>query len=76
MTFPIFGSEYAPCILDARPPSSRTPVQDNAVAIDLVRLFGLNRPPSGKRLVCRWHREVDGRLACHWERDIVPMPQR
>jgi hypothetical protein len=23
------------------------------------------------RLVCRWHRDADGRLSCSWEPDIV-----
>jgi hypothetical protein len=35
---------------------------------DLVRLFALDRLPVGRpRLVCRWHRDADGRLACLWE---------
>jgi hypothetical protein len=38
--------------------------------VDLVKLFGIDRLPSGRRLVCRWHREPDGRIACHWEPDI------
>jgi hypothetical protein len=39
---------------------------------DLVRLFALDRLPAGRpRLVCRWHRDADGRLSCSWEPDIV-----
>jgi hypothetical protein len=68
MTFPIFGSECAPGVLDTRPTVERGAIQINAVAIDLVRPFGLDRLPSGRRLACRWHREVDGRLACLWSR--------
>ena len=45
-------------------------------AIDLVGLFGLDRLPADRRLVCRWRRAGDGRLACFWEPDIVPDPQR
>jgi hypothetical protein len=72
MTSPIFGSVCAPDILDTR--STVEPGTIQIKAADLVRLLGLDRLPSGKRLVCRWHREVDGRLACHWEPDIVPIP--
>jgi len=37
---------------------------------DLVRLFALDRLPARRpRLVCRWHRDADGRLACTWEPD-------
>jgi hypothetical protein len=37
---------------------------------DLVRLFALDRLPVDRpRLVCRWHRDVDGRLACTWGPD-------
>ena len=68
MTFPIFGSECAPGVLDARPTVEPGAIQIKAVAIDLVRPLGLDRRPSGTRLVCRWHREVDGRLACLWSR--------
>jgi hypothetical protein len=40
---------------------------------DLVRLFALDRLPVGRpRLVCRWHRDADGRLACLWEPDGDP----
>jgi len=76
MTFPIFGSECAPGILDTCPTVEPGTIQINAAAIDLVRRLGLDRLLSDRRLVCRWHREVDGRLACHWEPDIVPIPQR
>ena len=41
-------------------------------AHDFVRLLSLyaasiDRP----RLVCRWHRDLDGRLACNWEPDTA-----
>ena len=68
MTFPIFGSECAPGVLDTRPTVEPGALQINAVAIDLVRPFGRDRPASGKRLLCGWHREVDGRLSCLWSR--------
>jgi hypothetical protein len=76
MTFPIVGSECAPGILDIRPGAEPGDVQSNAAAIDLVRLFALDRLPRGRRLVCRWRRQADGRLACTWEPDIVVIPQR
>lgn len=44
-------------------------------AADLERLLALDCPPSGRRLVCHWHRDADGRLACVWEPDIVAAPQ-
>ena len=76
MTFPICGSECAPGILDIRPTIVPGTLRINSATIDLARLLGLDRLPSGRRLVCRWHREVDGRLACFWELDTVPIPQR
>jgi hypothetical protein len=37
---------------------------------DLVRPFALDRLSVGRpRLVCRWHRDADGRLACTWGPD-------
>ena len=51
MTFPIFGSECAPDVLDTRPTVEPGAIQINAVAIDLVRPFGFDRLPSGRRLV-------------------------
>jgi hypothetical protein len=76
MIFPIFGSECAPGILDIRPAAEPGDVQSTAAAIDLVRLFALDRLPRSRRLACRWHRQADGRLACTWEPDIVVIPQR
>jgi len=40
---------------------------------DRVRLLSfdavtIDRP----RLVCRWHRDLDGRLACRWKPDTAP----
>ena len=76
MTFPIFGSECAPGFVDSRPSIAPGVLPLNAAAIDLISLFGLDRLSSDRRLVCRWHREIDGRLACSWEPDISPIPQR
>jgi hypothetical protein len=75
MTFPIFGSAFAPDIADC-PAVAPGTVSFNATATDLAALFGLDRLPAERQLVCRWTREVDGRIACHWEPDIVPRPQR
>jgi hypothetical protein len=81
MTYPIFGSECAPGILDADPTVALGIVPFDTIAIDFPRLFGLDRLSldrlsSDRRLACRWHRELDGRLACFWEPDIVLIPQR
>ena len=76
MTYPIFGSERAPGILDADPTVAPGIVPFDTIAIDFPRLFGLDRLFSDRRLACRWHRELDGRLACFWEPDIVLIPQR
>ena len=61
-------------ILDFRPAAlpGHVPTQD--VTKDLVRLFALDRPPSGRRqLLCHWRRDAEGRLAGFWEPDIVPV---
>jgi hypothetical protein len=76
MTFPIFRGEYAPGIFDAGPIVKPSTVAFNAATIDLTARFGLDRLSSHRRLVCRWVREIDGRLVCIWEPDIVPIPQR
>ena len=76
MTFAIFGSECAPGILDTRPAAGPDTIQINAAAIDLARPLGRDRVRSNGPLVCRWYRELGGRLACFWEPDIVPIPQR
>jgi hypothetical protein len=76
MTLAIFGSECAPGILDTRPPVGLDTIQINAAAIDLPRPFGRDRVRSNGLLVCRWYRELGGRLACFWEPDIFPFPQR
>ena len=40
-------------------------------ATNLVLLFALDSiPVSAQRLVCRWYRNVDGRLRCAWEPNI------
>jgi hypothetical protein len=60
----------APGAVAARP-APATPA-----GADLVRLFGLDRLPTCRQLVCRWQREPDGRLASRWELDIAPLSQR
>jgi hypothetical protein len=75
MTFPIFASAYAPDLLE-RPAIGSGVAPVNATATDLAAVFGLDRPAADRRLVCRWHRGIDGRLTCHWEPDIDPLPQR
>jgi hypothetical protein len=76
MTFPIIWSGCAPAISHAGPTAKPGTVPFNAAAIDLTARFGLDRLSSDRRLVCRWVREIDGRLVCIWEPDIVPIPQR
>ena len=62
--------------LDARPAVRPAPAAPGA-ATNLVRLFALDRLPEQRpRLVCRWHRDADGRLAGAWEPDIAPVRQR
>jgi hypothetical protein len=76
MTFAILGSPFAPEArgkLDAAAPLA---VHTDREAIDLNRLFRLDRLPDRPQLVCRWHRDSDGRLTCLWEPDIVVIPQR
>jgi hypothetical protein len=69
MTFSIFRGQGALDTVDT--PAVVLGVGAITVStVDLVKLFGIDRLPSGRRLVCRWHREPDGRIACHWEPDI------
>src|SRR3981081_1877882 len=76
MTFPIFGSECAPGILDIRPAAEPGIVSSNAAGTDLLRLFALDNLPAARRqLVCHWRRDADGRLSCSWEPDIAPHPE-
>jgi hypothetical protein len=43
---------------------------------DLVRLFGLDGLiPVRPQLVCRWHRDIDGRLSCVWTEAPAPVPR-
>ena len=72
MTFPVLGSKCAPGILDPRSAGEPNLLTENRAAVDLVRLFALDRLPARRRLVCHWHRQPDGRLACVWEVDIAP----
>jgi hypothetical protein len=64
-------------ILNVRPAAEPGIVSTEIAVARLVRLFALDRLPAGRRrLVCRWHRDVDGRLACAWEPDIPLAPHR
>jgi hypothetical protein len=77
MTLPVLGSARAPAFRDIGPAAEPGIGPTNTAAIDLVRLFALDRVSAGRRrLACRWHREADGRLACIWGPDIVALPQR
>jgi hypothetical protein len=59
-------------ILDVRPAALPGTVPARGATTDLVRLFALDRLlVHRQRLVCRWHRGADGRLACSWEPDIA-----
>jgi hypothetical protein len=64
MTFSIFRGECALGIVDVPAIALRVAATNK---IDLVELFGLDRLPAERHLVCRWHRGSDGRLACSWE---------
>jgi hypothetical protein len=63
-------------ILDVRPAALPGTVPPNGATTDVVRLFALDRLPAGRRLVCHWHRDADGRLSCTWEPDIALVPLR
>jgi len=76
MNFPIFGSECAPAIVISDPSATPGAVPFDAAASDLARLFGLDRLSQDRRFVCRWVRDIDGRLACFWEPDIALNPPR
>ena len=76
MAFRYFGGECASAILDIRPAAAPDIVSPKGATTDLVRLFALDRVAVERRLICRWRRQTDGRLACLWEPDIVLIPQR
>ena len=64
-------------ILEIRPAAAPDSVPPKGATTNLVRLFALDRlPAGGRRLVCHWRRDPDGRLACIWEPDIVLIPNR
>ena len=75
MTFSTFRGQSALDIVDAAAEVPGVAII-NVSTVDLVALFGVDRLSADRRLVCRWHRASDGRIACHWEPDIVPDPQR
>jgi hypothetical protein len=59
--------------LNVRPAIASGIVAPNAT--NLVLLFALDSiPVSKQRLVCRWHRNPDGRLVCAWEPKISSDP--
>ena len=63
-------------ILAVRPAAPPGIVPSKGATGNLVRLFGLDRLPLRRQpLVCRWHRDADGRLSCTWEPDIGLLPQ-
>jgi hypothetical protein len=58
-------------ILDVRLAARLGIVRPNGATINLVRMFGLDPLPVGRRpLICRWHVDADGRLVCTREPDI------
>lgn len=62
-------------ILDLRPAAPPGIVPRKGAASDLLRLLALDQPPAGgRRLVCHWRREADGRLACVWKPEIDAAP--
>lgn len=64
-------------ILDFCPATAPASAMRQEGAADLARLLGLDRLSAApRRLVCRWRRDADGRLAAVWEPDIVPVPHR
>jgi hypothetical protein len=72
----IFGSAVAPVARGGYAADAPFASHTSRAASDLNRLFGLDRLPARPQLVCRWHRDSDGRLTCLWEPDIVVIPQR
>ena len=76
MTFTVLRGALAPTARSSYAAAEPFTTRDNETATDLVRLFGLDRLPARPQLVCRWHRDSDGRLTCTWEPDIDVIPQR
>ena len=72
----IAGSPVAPMACGTYAAAAPLAYDTSRAAIDLNRLFGLDRLPDRPQLVCRWHRDSDGRLSCLWEPDIVVIPRR
>lgn len=57
-------------ILDVRPAVAPEFAAREIAASDLTRLFSRDRAPAvTRRLICRWHRDADGRLAATWHHD-------
>jgi hypothetical protein len=61
MTFPTLGSVRAPAVLEFRLDVARNLILLNRTATDLNQMLGLDHLAAERRLVCRWHREIDGR---------------
>jgi hypothetical protein len=56
-------------ILNIRPAAAPSPVSPKSTR-EFLRLAALDRRRVERpRLVCRWHRGLDGRLACVWEKE-------
>jgi hypothetical protein len=63
-------------ILDVRPAARPGINRAKAAASTFVSAFAPDRLYACQRLlVCRWHRDVDGRLTCIWGPDIAPVRQ-
>ena len=76
MTLTVLKGGLAPAVRSSCAAADPFIIHTSETATDLVGLFGLDRLPARPQLVCRWHRDRDGRLACLWEPDIVAIPQR
>jgi hypothetical protein len=70
--FPVFRPAAAPGTAIV---TTAVPGATQGAAGDLVRLFGLDRLPARRRLICHWHRDIDGRLTAVWEPDLSGTPR-
>jgi hypothetical protein len=63
-------------ILDVRRVARPGVNRAQAAAPTFASVFASDRLHAGQHLlVCRWRRDVDGRLACIWEPDIATVRQ-